>query len=515
MQQRTQAAPLAVNAGAREAAVAALARGDLAGTGVAIRRLGQPDREALHAHLAGLDAAARRLRFGGEFDDPRLARYVAGIDFGRDVVLGLYDAAGRLVGIGEMRAAPEVPAVREIAFSVNESMRGRGLGGRLLAVAIEHARRERFTRLHALCAAGNVAMLYLLQRAGFAMKRSGLEVAVSLDLPALAEPIGVGPAARCEAQREVRLDTFIADDGETIRVARVGSGPPVLLLHGFGASHADWRAVAADLAEDHEVFAWHARGHWRSPGRVDDRPTVERLGEDLAQLIEQYRLERPVIVGHSMGALVAMQYLRTRGTANVRAFCVVDQSPRIVTSRGWSLGFYGRFGHRQSERFVAQLRADFGESVLRMLALGLNAKAREEYLLNASHIVRARRALREPDGSALAHLFASLARADFRSLVPTLDCPVLVLLGGKSHLFPTPEHADYWRSALRSARVEIYPGADHFPHRTHAARMVADLRALVASAEQHTGLNGDRLRIGNALPAMLGRRDRTDPRLVA
>jgi len=183
-----------------------------------------------------------------------------------------------------------------------------------------------------------------------------------------------------------------------------------------------------------------------------------------------------------MGALVAMQYLRTRGTANVAALCVVDQSPCIVTSRGWSLGLYGRFARRRSARFVAQLRADFGETVLRMLALGLNARAREEHLLNASHIVRARRALRERDGSALAHLFASLARADFRSLVPTLDCPVLVVLGGKSHLFPSREHADYWRSAARSARVETDGAADHFPHRTHAERLVADLRAPVATA---------------------------------
>jgi pimeloyl-ACP methyl ester carboxylesterase len=340
-------------------------------------------------------------------------------------------------------------------------------------------------------------MLRILHRAGFAVERRGVEVAVSLDLPAAAEPIAVKTPATPAVRHEVRLDTFTADDGEVIRLARVGAGRPVVLLHGFGCSHADWRGVAAGLADGHEVFAWHARAHWRSAGRVDDMPTIERLGDDLAQLIEHYGLERPVIVGHSMGALVAMQYLRVHGTANVGAFCVVDQSPCIVTSRGWSLGFYGRFARRQSARLAAQLRAEFGETVLRMLALGLNAKAREEYLLNASHIVRARRALRERDGAALAHLFASLAGADFRNLVPTLDCPILVVLGGKSHLFPAREHADYWRSAARHARVETYGAADHFPHRTHAGRLVADLRALMEAAEREASADDDRLRIGN------------------
>lgn len=518
------------NMGVREAwaaGVAVLARSDEPARPEAIRPLGEPDREALHAHLSGLDVAARRLRFGGELDDAWVARYVAGIDFGRDVVLGMHDAAGRIVGVGEMRATPDAPALREIAFSVDASLRGRGRGTQLLAAVIEHARRERFACLHALCTAGNVGMLRLLQRAGFATERRGVEVAVRLDLPAAVAPMRVEAPATLDvprevardvppvAPREVRLQTFTASDGEVIRVARVGAGRPVLLLHGFGCSHADWRPVAAALAADHEVFAWHARAHWRSAGRVDDLPTLERLGDDLAELIEHHALDRPLIVGHSMGALVAMQYLRVHGTGNVGGFCVVDQSPCIVTSRDWSLGLYGRFARRQSARFVSQLRADFGESVLRMLALGLNAKAREEYLLNASHIVRARRALRERDGSALAHLFASLARADFRSLVPTLDCPVLVVLGGRSHLFPTREHADWWRSALRSARVEIYAGADHFPHRSHADRLAADLRALAALA-RHAGDRGaDRLQIGNGPPAMLGRGDAADRRTSA
>jgi pimeloyl-ACP methyl ester carboxylesterase/RimJ/RimL family protein N-acetyltransferase len=481
----------------------------------AIRALGAADVEALYVHLARLDGLGRSLRFGGEFDDAWLARYVAGIDFGRDVVLGAFDPTGRLAGIAELRASPEAPQLREIAFSVDVSVRGRGIGTRLLAAAIDHARRERFVRLHALCATGNAGMLRILERAGFAIQRRGGEVAVSLDVSPRVATIELRAPAVRDLRREVQLDTFTADDGEVIRVARVGAGRPVLLLHGFGCSHADWRTVAAGLAEDHEVLAWQARAHWRSASRVDELPTVERLGEDLAQLIEHYRLERPVIVGHSMGALVAMQYLRVRGTTNVGAFCVVDQSPRIVTGRGWSLGLYGRFARRQSTRFVAQLRADFGESVLRMLALGLNAKAREEYLLNASHVVRARRALRERDGPALAHLFASLARADFRSLVPALDCPVLIVLGAKSHLFPARALADYWRAALRSARVETYGGADHFPHRTHAARLIADLRALVGAADREGGLGGDRSGMRDGCPVEVEHRSRSRTPRVA
>jgi len=465
----------------------------------AIGRLSDADRDALRAHLFRLGAHDRRLRFGAEFDEAWLRQYAKGIDFAHDVVLAERDAGGRIVGIAEMRASRDAPDVREIAFSVDVAERCRGCGTRLVAAALDHARREGFTLLQALCSTGNAAMLRILGRVGFSFERRGVEVAVTLVLTDPPEtPVHRDAAQPASSAKEaLRLETFTADDGEVIRVARMGAGRPVVLLHGFACSHADWRPVATALARDHHVLAWHARAHWRSAARVDAQPTVERLADDLAQLLEHYELERPVLVGHSMGALVALQYLRSYGTENVGGLCVVDQSPRIVTTRGWPLGLYGRFARRQSLRFVAQLRADFAESVLRMLALGLNADAREKYLLDTRHIVRARRALRERDGAALAHLFASLASADFRSLVPTIDCPVLVVLGAQSNLFPARKLAEYWQSALRLARVETYAASDHFPHRSHAERFVGDLRALINSASDAREREEHQLRIRN------------------
>lgn len=479
-----------------------------------VTRLSDHDREGLRAHLVRLSRADRGLRFGGDFPDEWLRQYAEGIDFRRDVVLAERDAEGEIVGVAEMRGSSEAPEVREIAFSVDPRERGRGRATSLVAAALEHARREGVASLHGLVSAGNAAMLRILERAGFAFARQGLDVSATLVLGAQK---AVAPAASraCDyaAPATPCVETFMADDGERIRVACMGAGRPIVLLHGFGLCDADWRPVAHTLAHDHHVLAWHARGHRRSAAQVNTRPTVERLGDDLAQLIEHFGLDQPVLAGHSMGALVALQYLRSHGSDNVGALCIVDQSPRIVTTRGWSLGFYGRFARRQSQRFVEQLRADFPESVLRLLALGLNAKAREEYLLDSRHIVRARRALRERDGDALAHLFASLAAADFRSLIPTIDCPVLVVLGGRSNLFPARELAAYWRAALRRACVETYPAADHFPHRTHAERFVTDLRAFVARASRAREREGCPLRICNAASRTTSLRDRGGPEI--
>ena len=62
--------------------------------------------------------------------------------------------------------------------------------------------------------------------------------------------------------------TTRVDTGEaTIHAVHGGSGPPVLLLHGFPQTHAMWHRSAPELAEEHTVVAADLRGYGDSPGR--------------------------------------------------------------------------------------------------------------------------------------------------------------------------------------------------------------------------------------------------------
>src|SRR4030095_7888326 len=84
----------------------------------------------------------------------------------------------------------------------------------------------------------------------------------------------------------------------------------------------------------HCVLAWDARGHG-SCRPVIGSITLARLACDLAEMLDHFGLERPVLVGHSMGALTLMQYLHSYGTERVAAVALIDQSPRIVTAAAW------------------------------------------------------------------------------------------------------------------------------------------------------------------------------------
>ena len=90
-----------------------------------------------------------------------------------------------------------------------------------------------------------------------------------------------------------------------------------------------------------------------------------------------------------------------------------------------------------------------------------------------------RRWLNHVEVAPLLDLAESLAAADFRSLMPHLDVPLLVVLGARSpHYAGLPLDA-WYRSAVPHASVSIYRQAGHSPHYTEPARFARDLAALI------------------------------------
>jgi pimeloyl-ACP methyl ester carboxylesterase len=87
-----------------------------------------------------------------------------------------------------------------------------------------------------------------------------------------------------------------------------GEGSPTLVLtHGLAASGETWRAQVDDLSRRHRVITWDLRGHGRSPS-PDGPYVLEDLADDLRDVLDASRTERAVILGHSAGGVIAMQF---------------------------------------------------------------------------------------------------------------------------------------------------------------------------------------------------------------
>ncbi|MBQ1079765.1 alpha/beta fold hydrolase [Nocardiopsis sp. B62] len=96
----------------------------------------------------------------------------------------------------------------------------------------------------------------------------------------------------------------------SLNVAVRGSGPPLVLLHGFPQTHLMWRHVAADLAADHTVICPDLRGYGDSDKPEATGPEVyskRTMGADVVELARALGHDRFALAGHDRGALVAVR----------------------------------------------------------------------------------------------------------------------------------------------------------------------------------------------------------------
>ena len=93
---------------------------------------------------------------------------------------------------------------------------------------------------------------------------------------------------------------------------RAGAGDPIVVLNGFAGTRADWDPAFLDaLGASHELVLADNRGMGESGG--DEAPfTVEDMAADTAELVESLGLERPCVLGWSLGGMVAMELALAR-----------------------------------------------------------------------------------------------------------------------------------------------------------------------------------------------------------
>ncbi|MEI8168567.1 MAG: alpha/beta hydrolase [Rhodoferax sp.] len=276
----------------------------------------------------------------------------------------------------------------------------------------------------------------------------------------------------------MKHDTIRADDGELLQVHLMGSGTPILLLHGWTSNHAAWSPLLEPLGENYRLLRPDARGHSGQPLTVNQAPDVKRLARDVINLLDFYGIERIAAVGHSMGALTLWQCLRDVGTDRFSHLAFIDQSPKLLTDATWQNGIYGNFDSAHAQRLLDDLGTDFPEAVLRLIALGLNSKARETYLRNSSGWRAAREALNRIDPAPAIAIWQSLVAADYRDVLPKIDVPTLLAYGTASNFY-TADTAHFVASQIPAARLSFYDGADHCPHLLQPDRFAAELTELL------------------------------------
>lgn len=105
----------------------------------------------------------------------------------------------------------------------------------------------------------------------------------------------------------------------------LGQGQPIIIMHGIFGSSDNWLTQSKILAEKYRVFSLDLRNHGQSPH--DDAFDYPTMADDLKNFIEEQQLENPIVIGHSMGGKVAMNFAVAYPDLLAKLI-VVDISPR-------------------------------------------------------------------------------------------------------------------------------------------------------------------------------------------
>ena len=152
---------------------------------VPIRSLSPRHRSRIVRHLVALPEQDRYLRFGYAATDEQIGRYVAGLNFERDEIFGVFNRRLVLVAMAHLAYSvdPQWTTCAEFGVSVSPHQRGKGLGAKLFGHAVMHARNQGVSLLFIHALSENVAMLKIARQAGASVQRDGSETEAYLSLP--------------------------------------------------------------------------------------------------------------------------------------------------------------------------------------------------------------------------------------------------------------------------------------------------------------------------------------------
>ena len=264
----------------------------------------------------------------------------------------------------------------------------------------------------------------------------------------------------------------------SLHVETLGSGAPLVLLHGWGMHGGVWSDVAQQLAADFCVHVVDLPGHGKSthplpqagegrgegccaqPLTPSPSPACERgeLDAVVAELSAAFP-EPVTLCGWSLGGQVALHWA-VREPEKVRRLILVASTPCFAERPDWAFGMESSV----LEKFAAELEANHAATLRRFISLQLRGSENERELLA---LLRERLFSRgEPDMAALRAGLNILRDADQREALADIKQPTLVVAGERDKLTP-PEASRYMAQTMPTARLVEVVGAAHAPFLSH------------------------------------------------
>jgi pimeloyl-[acyl-carrier protein] methyl ester esterase len=235
----------------------------------------------------------------------------------------------------------------------------------------------------------------------------------------------------------------------TLYTQASGSGPELVLIHGWGLHGGIWDGLVPLLEPSFRVTRVDLPGHGHS---------VWSGEETLAQVADAVLAVTPHAagwVGWSLGGLVAMA-AALRAPQRVRALALVASTPSFLRRPGWSSAMLPAL----LDSFAEALDQEYARTLDRFLALQVRGSAQAGAVLKD---LRARmRARAQPQLPGLHAGLEILRGSDLRTALGSMDLPVLLLAGERDTLVPL-QAMRASAALIPGARLSVIEGAGHAP----------------------------------------------------
>lgn len=239
----------------------------------------------------------------------------------------------------------------------------------------------------------------------------------------------------------------------TLHIETTGTGPDLVLIHGWGLHGGLWSSLANALSDSFRVHAIDLPGHGNSP--LPEMPyTIDHVAEYVADAVPP----GASWMGWSLGGMITLA--AALNGANIHKLVLVGAGPRFIQDSDWPHAI----SPEVLQGFSDELANDYHATLMHFLALQARGseRGREELRTLRSELF----SHGEPTPEALRGGLTILQQADLRQRLPEIKQPVLLIHGEKDTLFSL-ESAKATARALPDSQLVTIKGAGHAPFISH------------------------------------------------